>query len=57
VGNVHRDLTLASQVWFFSAASRSAPWSFAFDLRQRSACTISSGYVDAMKICASSASG
>src|SRR3954451_3395808 len=54
-GKLTSDLTLGSQVSLFRASAESFRVGFCFT--HRSAWTISSGYVEAMNICASSESG
>ena len=56
-GKFTSDLTLASQVFCSSSAVSAASLRSLFALAQRSASTISSGYVDAMNIWESSESG
>jgi hypothetical protein len=57
VGNATSDFTLGSQVWLCTAPATASPLTSGCSLDQRAASTISSGYVEAMKICASRASG
>src|SRR3954470_6273452 len=56
-GNVTSDFTLGSQVWLSTAPATASPFTSGCSFDQRAASTISSGYVEAMKICASKASG
>jgi hypothetical protein len=56
-GKLTRDFTLSSQSCSCSFALSWSPLRLAFALAKRAAWTISTGYVDAMKICAMSGSG
>src|SRR5688572_5951213 len=56
-GNVAIDFTLGSQSMPLSASAMASPFNSGLALLQRAASTISSGYVDDIKTCASRGSG
>src|SRR5215831_13827766 len=56
-GKFTRDFTLGSQFWASRAVVSASPFKVLFALAQRSACTTSRGYVDAIRICEINSSG
>ncbi|MNK93352.1 hypothetical protein D3C87_1135090 [compost metagenome] len=56
-GKATSDFTLTSHVWFSTALTAASPFTLGLALTQRAACTISSGYVDAISTWESTESG